>query len=154
MNNNNFIIRFARMDDAKILADFNVAMAKESEELELDYRIVLLGIKNLMLQPELGFYLVAESDHKILGSLMITFEWTDWRNGIFWWVQSVYVRPEFRKMGVYKALYEYVKQSANNDERVKGFRLYVDRENKPAIEVYKKLGMKESNYLLFEEIKK
>lgn len=147
----NLIVRFGRLDDAKTLAEFNKAMAFESEGLVLDFQNVLSGIKNLMLQTELGFYLIAEIDNKPVGTLMITYEWTDWRDGLFWWIQSVYVIPEMRKRGVYKTLYEFVKILAKSDSRVRGFRLYVDKDNQNAIEVYKKLGMTESNYILFEE---
>ncbi|MCX7735600.1 MAG: GNAT family N-acetyltransferase [Candidatus Kapabacteria bacterium] len=147
----NLIVRFGRLDDAKTLAEFNKAMAFESEGIDLDFQNVLSGIKNLMLQTELGFYLIAEIDNKPVGTLMITYEWTDWRDGLFWWIQSVYVIPEMRKRGIYKALYEFVKTLAKSDSRVRGFRLYVDKDNQNAIEVYKKLGMTESNYILFEE---
>ena len=139
------------MDDAEKLAEFNKAMALESEGYNLDFQTVLSGIKNLMFQTELGFYLIAETSEGIVGNLMITYEWTDWRDGLFWWIQSVYVVPEMRNRGVYKSLYQKVKELAAKDKRVKGFRLYVDKNNKRAIEVYKKLGMKESNYLLYEE---
>lgn len=138
-------------NDAEKLAEFNKAMAFETEAYNLDFQTVLSGIKNLMLQTELGFYLIAETDDGIVGTLMITYEWTDWRDGLFWWIQSVYVIPEMRNKGVYRALYGKVKELAASDKRVRGFRLYVDKDNENAIEVYKKMGMKESNYLLFEE---
>lgn len=147
----NLIIRFGKLEDASILAEFNKAMAFESEGIDLDYRTVHSGIKNLILQTELGFYLIAEIDSKPVGTLMITYEWTDWRDGLFWWIQSVYVIPEMRNKGIYKALYKFIKKLAESDSRVKGFRLYVDKDNQNAIEVYRKLGMIESNYILFEE---
>lgn len=147
----NLIVRFGRLNDATTLAEFNKAMASESEGYELDYQTVLSGIKNLMLQTELGFYLVAEVQGSIIGSLMITYEWTDWRDGVFWWIQSVYIVPEFRNKGVYKVMYKKVKEMAQDISNVKGFRLYVDKDNKTAIEVYKKLGMIETNYLFYEE---
>ena len=86
-------------------------------------------------------------------SLLITKEWSDWRNGDFWWIQSVYVRPEFRRQGVYKQLYRHVQELAASDPRVCGFRLYVERENERAQETYRELGMKETHYLVFEELK-
>ncbi len=147
----NLIIRFARLDDANILAEINKSMALESEGLNLDFQTVLSGVKNLMLQIDHGFYLIAAIENQIVGTLMITYEWTDWRNGLFWWIQSVYVVPDMRNKGVYKALYHYVKEIAKNDTRFRGFRLYVDKDNQRAIEVYKKLGMTESNYIFFEE---
>jgi ribosomal protein S18 acetylase RimI-like enzyme len=150
-NIENIRIRFGRLNDAEKLAEFNKAMAFESEGYNLDFQTVLSGIKNLMLQTELGFYLIAETDNGIVGTLMITYEWTDWRDGLFWWIQSVYVVPEMRNKGVYKALYQKVKELAASDKRVRGFRLYVDKDNERAIEVYKKMGMTETNYLLYEE---
>ncbi len=150
-NIENIRIRFGRLNDAEKLAEFNKEMAFESEGYNLDFQTVLSGIKNLMLQTELGFYLIAETDNGIVGTLMITYEWTDWRDGLFWWIQSVYVVPEMRNKGVYKALYQKVKELAASDKRVRGFRLYVDKDNERAIEVYQKMGMTETNYLLFEE---
>jgi len=150
-NIENFRIRFGRLNDADKLAVFNKAMAFETEGYNLDFQTVLSGIKNLMLQTELGFYLIAETDDGLVGTLMITYEWTDWRDGLFWWIQSVYVVPEMRNKGVYKALYQKVKELAASDKRVRGFRLYVDKDNERAIEVYKKMGMTETNYLLYEE---
>ncbi len=99
-----------------------------------------------------GFYVVARSrDDQIVGSLMITFEWSDWRGKWFWWIQSVYILPEFRGRGIYRLLYEFVKETARDRQNVCGFRLYVEKENTNAQNVYEKLGMKPSHYLMYEE---
>ena len=99
---------------------------------------------------EIGYYVIAKNSNEIMGSLMITYEWSDWRNGMFWWIQSVYVEKEFRKQGVYKQMYLYIKEKAKNDNSCTGIRLYVEKENKVAQSVYKKLGMDETYYKLFE----
>ena len=129
-------------------------MALETEGIEVSKDKITNGVVNLMNSPGLGFYLVAECDGKITGSLMITTEWSDWRNGLFWWIQSVYVLPEYRRMGIYRAMYEHVKQLAQEKPDICGFRLYVERNNKIAQTTYENLGMEETYYLLFEEIKK
>ena len=100
-------IRFATPNDATIIADFNKAMALETENKILNDDTILQGAQNLISQPQYGFYVVAEIDNEIVGSLMITYEWSDWRNGDFWWIQSVYVAPEFRERGVFRALYAH-----------------------------------------------
>jgi len=143
-------IRYGELRDVHILRDFNIAMAKETESKKLDPEIADKGVKNLINHPERGFYLMAECGTKIAGSLMITREWSDWRNGFFWWIQSVYVLPEFRRIGIFKSLYQKVQTLAKKEKDVCGLRLYVDRDNKPAIQTYLALGMQETDYLLFE----
>ena len=150
-NNLTFIIRKASKSDAHAIAQFNIAMAMETEGKELVRNEIESGVLGLLNHPEYGFYLVAESDDKIVGSLMITYEWSDWRNGLFWWIQSVYVLPEFRRKGVYRAMYEKIKKMAADDPMVWGFRLYVEKENHPAQQTYLNLGMKETHYRMFEE---
>lgn len=145
-------IRRAEKADAAFLIKFNILMARETESKELKPEIISLGVKNLIENPQLGFYIVAEKSGEIIGSLMITTEWSDWRNGIFWWVQSVYVVPEWRKRSVYRRLYEYVKDLANKDENICGFRLYVEKDNTIAQQTYKKVGMTDTNYIMFEEL--
>jgi ribosomal protein S18 acetylase RimI-like enzyme len=97
--------------------------------------------------------LVAEEDNIIQASLMVTTEWSDWRNGLFWWIQSVYVQPEFRRMGLYSKLYQKVKSLADDESNVCGFRLYVEHENVTAQNTYHALGMEETDYKMFEEMK-
>jgi ribosomal protein S18 acetylase RimI-like enzyme len=147
-------VRFAEEKDASALISFNQAMAIETEGKSLDTRILQQGVNAVFQDIGKGFYVVAEeleSNEKVVGCLMITFEWSDWRNAWFWWIQSVYVMPEYRKQGIYRRLYEFVKEEARKSGNVCGFRLYVDRNNKIAQQAYEKLGMKESNYIMFEE---
>ena len=145
-------IRLATPADAGVLIEFNAAMALETEGKELLPDVIGAGVRSLLGNPAAGFYLLAEEDSAV-GSLMITKEWSDWRNGTFWWIQSVYVRPQFRRQGVYKNLYRHVQELASKDPAVCGFRLYVERENERAQATYSALGMKETHYLVFEELK-
>jgi ribosomal protein S18 acetylase RimI-like enzyme len=146
-------IRLATRADAASLIAFNAAMALETEEKELLPEVIGAGVHALLNNPAAGFYVVAEENSLVVAALMITKEWSDWRNGNFWWIQSVYVRPEFRRQGVYKRLYRHVQALAAQDPAVCGFRLYVERENVRAQSTYKALGMKETRYLVFEELK-
>ena len=145
-------IRLATPADAGVLIEFNAAMALETEGKELLPDVIGAGVRSLLGNPAAGFYLLAEQDSAV-GSLMITKEWSDWRNGTFWWIQSVYVRPQFRRQGVYKNLYRHVQELASKDPAVCGFRLYVERENERAQATYSALGMKQTHYLVFEELK-
>ena len=138
--------------DASAIIEFQLAMARETEELELDRDILTRGVEALFADPSLGRYYVAEEDGRIAGSLMITYEWSDWRNGMVWWIQSVYVTPGFRRRGVYAGLYAHVK-SMVEQSAVRGIRLYVDKRNKPAQEVYTRLGMNGEHYLVYEWMK-
>lgn len=144
-------IRLAQNKDTVALVEFNQAMALETEEKELDHDILKSGVEAVFSDEKKGFYVVAEEGNKIIGGLMITFEWSDWRSGWFWWIQSVYILPEFRGQGVYRLLYDFVKNTAAKSENVCGFRLYVEKENLRAQKVYEKLGMKQSYYLMYEE---
>jgi len=146
----NLHIRKAEIRDLDTIVDFNIKMALETENRVLQKAIITNGVKKMLENEHLGFYLIAEVSNQIVGSLMITTEWSDWRNSLFWWIQSVYVIKEFRRKGVYSSLYKYIKQlSAQKD--VCGYRLYVEKENKAAQKTYEKLGMKETHYLLYEE---
>ena len=149
------LIRIGELRDLDVLVEFNRALVCESEGKELPLDVVSAGVETLLNRTNLGFYLLAEKNGKVAGSLMITTEWSDWRNGLYWWIQSVYVRPEFRRQGIYRKLYDFVKQKAKNEQdglRVCGFKLYVERQNTVAQKTYKALGMKESYYLLYEEL--
>jgi len=148
-----FRIRKARETDAETIVDFNISMALETENKILPETSIRPGVGHIFLNPEYGFYLVAENQAgEIIGSLMITTEWSDWRNGLFWWIQSVYVLPGFRRQGVYRALYTHVKQMAVKEPDVCGFRLYVEKENSSAMRVYDKMGMTCTKYAMYEEI--
>ena len=146
-------VRQATSADAPPLIEFNRAMARETEGKELLPEVIGAGVRALLANPAAGFYVVAESEGRVVGALLITKEWSDWRNGTFWWIQSVYVQPEFRRQGVYKSLYRHVQAMAANDPGVCGFRLYVERENTRAQATYRSLGMKETHYRVFEELK-
>jgi len=145
------LIRRAKPSDVAIIARFNAAMGTETEGILLDRKRLNRGVRAILNDPRRGFYLLAELYGKVVGQMMITREWSDWRNGYFWWIQSVYVQPAYRKRGVYRALHESVVALGRRRKNVCGIRLYVDRHNTMAQKVYKKLGMKRSNYDMFEE---
>ncbi|MDB6027808.1 MAG: acetyltransferase [Verrucomicrobiales bacterium] len=146
------ICRIAKKADAPTLIGFNVALAAETEDKKLDAAILSPGVERLFNLPQYGFYIVAECDGSIAGSLLITYEWSDWRNGLFWWIQSVYVAPEFRRRGVYRALHSFARELASRDDDVRGLRLYVESENTGAHRAYEQLGMEETSYKFFEEV--
>ena len=146
------IIRQAITQDAAELAEFNMGIARETEDYELIPEVIRAGVETMIADPDKGFYLVVELDNGIQASLMVTYEWSDWRNGTFWWIQSVYVRPEYRGQGLYGILYERVKELAEQDDSVCGFRLYVERNNEIAQKTYAKQGMSETEYLMYEEL--
>jgi ribosomal protein S18 acetylase RimI-like enzyme len=145
------VVRNAREQDIPALTHFNVAMARETENKILSPAKVRAGMRAVIRHPDHGFYLVAELNGQIAGSLLVTREWSDWRNGVFWWIQSVYVPPEFRKRGIYRALHDAVKAHAKSSPEVCGFRLYVAKNNRAAMAVYSKLGMSETEYRIYEE---
>ncbi len=144
------LVRPATIDDAETIAEFNRAMARETEQIELDAGTVSRGVRKVFDVPTHGVYYVAERDGKIVGQLQITYEYTDWRDGVFWWIQSVYVVPEARKQGVYRALQDHVRQAARRDPHVRGLRLYVYNQNLAAKAVYKRLGFRKTEYDLYE----
>ena len=146
-------LRRATIADSQSLADFNRKMAWETEGIKLKPEVILQGVENMINTPSMGFYLVIEVDGELQASLMITTEWSDWRNGLFWWIQSVYVTPDYRRKGLYRAMYDKVRELAGNEPNVCGFRLYVERENIPAQKTYQSLGMEETEYHLYEELK-
>ena len=146
----NIGVRRALQIDAEHISDFNIAMALETEGKPLDSETVRGGVWAVLSRNDLGFYVVAEHRDETVGQLLITYEWSDWRNAFFWWIQSVYVAPEYRHQGVYKALHEYVSKAAGSQGDVCGIRLYVDKDNKIAQGVYAGLGMSETNYDMYE----
>ena len=146
-------IRLAQPQDAELLAAFNIAMARETEGKRLLPAVVGAGVRRMLAEPALGFYLVAEAGGTVAGSLMVTTEWSDWRNGRFWWIQSVYVRPQARRSGVFRALYRHLAETAERTPDVCGFRLYVEHENTAAQATYRALGMDGTDYLMFEQMK-
>lgn len=146
-------IRPSNEDDEQIIAGYQVSMAKETESVDLDKSVVIKGVKAVLNDPSKGKYYVAIDDNEIVASLLITPEWSDWRNSWVAWIQSVYVVPEYRGKGVFKMMYNYILQMIKNDDNYAGIRLYVDLENKSAREVYAKLGMNGDHYQLFEQMK-
>ncbi len=144
-------IRLARIEDVDSLVEFNQAMALETEGKHLEPDVLRRGVEAVFADESKGFYVVAESDGRVVGGLMITYEWSDWRNAWWWWVQSVYIRPEARGQRIYSRLYDLVKKMAN-DAGAYGIRLYVETENRHAQLVYEKLGMVASNYLMYDEM--
>jgi ribosomal protein S18 acetylase RimI-like enzyme len=145
-------IRRATVDDAETLARFNEAMAEETEDKPLDPGTVRAGVRAVFDTPEQAFYLVAERDGEVVGSLMITTEWSDWRNADFWWIQSVYVHPSARRTGIYTALHREVRRRAQEADDVCGLRLYVEQDNAAAQAAYEELGMAEPPYRMYEEM--
>lgn len=147
------LYRPARSTDATVIAEFQLAMALETESLTLDRETCQRGVAAVFEFPAHGHYFVAERDGEVIGSLLITHEWSDWRNGLVWWIQSVYVVPAARGKGVFTGLYAYVRQLAAAEPTVRGLRLYADRRNKAAHEVYTRLGMNGDHYQVFEWMK-
>ena len=145
-------IRDAVRGDVPILVRFNLSMARETEDVQLDEHVLTRGVNAVFDDDKHGFYLIAEVDGKVAGSLMVTYEWSDWRDGAFWWIQSVYVEPEFRRRGVFRAIYAEARQRAGNTSRVCGCRLCVEQDNAAAQATYARLGFVETNYKMFEEL--
>src|SRR2546421_10291549 len=146
-------IRRATRLDAQILIAFNSAMALETEQKRLLPRVIGAGVRALLRRPDSGFYTVAELGGEVIAALMVTKEWSDWRNGDFWWIQSVYVVPEYRRRGVYRRMYAYLRKLAARDRAVVGFRLYVERNNRRAQSTYRASGMARTHYLVYEHLK-
>ena len=144
-------IRKAEGGDAVSLVNFNQKMALETEGKHLDETVLSNGVNAVFADTNKGFYVVAEDNGAIVGGLMVTFEWSDWRNKWFWWIQSVYIVPRARGKGIYRQLYEFVKTEAEKAGNVCGYRLYVERENVNAQRVYEKVGMKNSVYFMYEQ---
>ncbi len=142
--------RVAEPGDIETIARFNQAMALETENKKLASETILPGVTRLIESADNGFYLVAEENQVLLGCLGITFEWSDWRNAQFWWIQSVYVDTNNRRRGVFSALYKHVNQLARSEADVCGIRLYVEKENVNAMQTYLALGMVETPYRLME----
>jgi len=149
MSLSKFNIIKGRKSDIEDIVQFQIDMAMESEGIELDREIVTNGVTAAMDDESKGQYWIAQAEGKVIGSLMITREWSDWNNEWYWWIQSVYVHPAYRNQGVYKAMYATIKDKAHKSN-VSQIRLYADKTNYSAQQVYHRLGMKESHYLIFE----
>lgn len=142
-------IRAATLADLATIADFNQAMARETEGRELPRERLEAGIRAVLTDPARGFYLIAEREGVVVGQLMVTYEWSDWRNAPFWWIQSVHVDTPHRRTGVYSALHREVARRAR-EAGACGLRLYVERDNAVARQTYERLGMAHSHYDMFE----
>jgi len=143
-------IRNATRDDVVFLRDCNIAMAYESEQKQLAPEVLTRGIVAVFDHPERGFYIVAERGGERVGSLLITHEWSDWRNGGWWWIQSVYVMPDARRSGVFRSMYREIDARARKTAGVIGLRLYVEKENTRAQATYAALGMEPAYYSLYQ----
>lgn len=152
INNDNNLgnIRKARIEDLKTIVKFNYNLAKETEDKELNLEILRNGVKAMIEDSSKGQYYVYEVNGRVVGQIMFTYEWSDWRNGMFLWVQSVYVDSDYRKKGIYKKLYHNVKNICDNNDGIAGIRLYVEKENINAKATYESLGMSECNYNMYE----
>ena len=135
-----------------ILARFNIELARESENLILEPATVKAGVDAVLRDPAKGASFVAEAGAEIVGQLMITHEWSDWSNGDLWWLQSVYVRSDFRQRGVFRALFDHVLASAKRQGDVAGIRLYMETNNETARKAYHRLGLKETHYEVLERL--
>lgn len=147
------IIRQANEKDASAVVEFQLAMALETEQLQLDEPTVIKGVAAVFADSSKGTYYVAELDGQVIGSLLTTFEWSDWRNGTVLWIQSVYVRPEFRKKSVFSRLYKHIQNLVATNPDLRGIRLYADKTNISAHQVYEHLGMTAEHYQMFEWMK-
>ncbi|MGO9242265.1 MAG: GNAT family N-acetyltransferase [Bryobacteraceae bacterium] len=143
-------VRLATPADAEFLVRGNAEMALETEHLSLDLDRLRDGVHALFEKPVRGVYYIAEVDGRRAGQMMITYEWSDWRNGVFWWIQSVYVERMFRRQGVFKALYRYIEALARTTPAVCGLRLYVENGNSQAQAIYERVGMRRTVYQMFE----
>ena len=144
-------IRPGRLEDAAVIADFNIRVARETEGVTLNASVVLSGVSAALTDERRGRYFVAESAGEIIGQLLVTREWSDWRDGEIWWIASVYVATEFRGQGIFASLYRHVEALAREQNAI-GVRLYVEKDNQTACEVYARLGMQMTHYRVMERM--
>lgn len=149
MGLNEISVRQATRNDTDVIVHFNSEMAYETENIILLQQKLTDGVTAVFEDSTKGFYIVAECDGTVVGQAMITYEWSDWRNAVVWWIQSVYILPDYRKIGVFRSIFEQIKLLARESNAC-GLRLYVDRSNIIAKKAYKNLGMEESHYDLYE----
>ena len=148
-----FRIRLANEEDHQVIVNFQTRMANETEGLDLDRNILTSGVLAVFRDPQKGKYLVVEDEGKIIASMLITYEWSDWRNQQIFWLQSVFVLPEYRGKQVFSLMFDHVKKLVKDDDKVAGVRLYVDHTNVHAIKVYNAVGMNGEHYHTFEWMK-
>lgn len=145
-------IRQASFNDSRAIVEFNAALALETEGKQLDSFRLQQGVQSVLENPKHGFYLIAEegTSRQPIGQLLITYEWSDWRNGVFWWIQSVYVHEKWRRRGVFRRLHDSIMKQARHQEGIAGVRLYVEKENHVAQQVYQELGLSQAGYHVYE----
>jgi GNAT superfamily N-acetyltransferase len=146
-------IRKATPSDISAIVGFQLKMASETEDINLDLSTVYKGVEKVFENPNIGNYWIAEFDGKVLGVMLNLYEWSDWRNGNIIWIHSVFIIPEFRGKGVFSKMYSYLKSIVENDDGLKGIRLFVDINNLTAQSVYSVLGMDDEHYKLYEWMK-
>lgn len=147
----NWPIRPACLDDLPVIVEHNQRLAWETESKKLDQVVLTDGVRRLLGDASKGRYFVAVAEEQLIGQIMLTYEWSDWRNGTIWWIQSVYVRQEFRRRGVYRALHSHVLDQARRVQDVVALRLYVEDANQAGQATYLSLGMKPAGYRVFEQ---
>ena len=146
-------IQKATAENIEVLIDFQQRLALESESVNLNGETLRNGMKAMFADPSKGIYYVVKEEHEIIGCHMITYEWSDWRNGMVWWLQSVYVKESHRKKGIFKMMYDNLINIINKDPQLIGLRLYVDKSNERALKVYEAMGMDGSHYTVYEWMK-
>ena len=146
-------VKEAAYHHSKRIAEFQIQMAMETEQIHLGRETVLKGVASVFEKPELGRYFVAEINNEIVASLLITYEWSDWRNARIWWIQSVYVVPEHRRKGIFRLMYSHIRSIVENNKDIGGIRLYVDKTNINAQKTYDHIGMNGEHYQLYEWMK-
>jgi RimJ/RimL family protein N-acetyltransferase len=146
-------VRRATPADLEVLAEFNMGIALETEGRRLDPSVLRAGVARVLEDPSLGFYTVAETGGAVVGCTLITFEWSDWRNGMIWWIQSVYVATHARGQGVFASIHRRLDEESRATPGVLGFRLYVEEENHRAQEVYRRRGLERTRYIVFEGLR-
>lgn len=145
-------IRKAQLKDIDIIAEHNILLARETENINLKFDRVSEGVKAVMNDPGKGFYLVVEKEGTVVGQLFITYEWSDWRNKYIWWIQSVYINVNFRGQKIFSLLYNYLRNLARYKKDVAFLRLYVDSSNMRGKKVYESLGLIKSEYEIYQEL--
>ena len=147
-----FIVRRAVPNDAPAIVEFNRRLASETENVTLDLRVLGPGVAAVLADSSRGRYFVADDAGNVIGQLMVTYEWSDWRNGWIWWIQSVYVRADRRKSKVFRSIFQFAVAQARAEGNVVAMRLYVEQENHPAQETYKRLGFEEMHFFLMQKL--
>lgn len=147
-----FIVRPARPNDSPTIVEFNRRLALETENLSLEPAVLTEGVRKALADANRGRYFVADEGNEVIGQIMITYEWSDWRNGWIWWIQSVYVRADRRRSGVFRAILDYIERQAKLDGDVAGLRLYVEKDNQSAQRTYQRMGFDEIHFRLLQKL--